>query len=112
MRSETHLEELAYSTRPPSAAWVKELRLAPKVVGGRREEILTAALELTEDIAEKSPVAVKVTEEPFSHTPANQVGFYLRFLDSPNISVPDNLQYNVARGVGGVKNCGKLPSPT
>lgn len=56
------VHELAYSTRPFSAAEAKELGLVSKVVDGGRQEVLGAALALAKTIAEKSPVAVMGTK--------------------------------------------------
>lgn len=61
------VRELAYSARPFSAAEAKELGLISKVVGGGRQEVLDAALELAKSIAAKSPVAVLGTKRLLLH---------------------------------------------
>lgn len=65
------VHELAYSTRPFSAAEAKELGLVSKVVEGGRQEVLNATLELAKKIAEKSPVAVMGTKRLLLHARDN-----------------------------------------
>ncbi|KAF9644685.1 ClpP/crotonase [Thelephora ganbajun] len=80
------VHELAYSTRPFSAAEAKELGLVSKVVEGGRQEVLNVALELAKNIAEKSPVAVVGTKRLLLHARDN--------------TVAGNLEYTVAWNAG------------
>lgn len=52
------LHELAYTARNFSAAEAEKLGLVSRVVQGSRDEVLAAALQTAQLIAEKSPIAV------------------------------------------------------
>jgi Enoyl-CoA hydratase/carnithine racemase len=61
------LRELAYTARPFSAAEGEKIGLLSKVVGGGRDEVVRAALDLAKIIAQKSPIAVAGTKQLISH---------------------------------------------
>lgn len=59
--------ELAYTARNFTAAEAAQLGLLSKVVEGGRDEVVSAALVLAEEIATKSPVAVAGTKALLNH---------------------------------------------
>lgn len=54
--------ELAYTARMFSSGEAERLGLVSRVVGGGRDAVVAAALQLANDIASKSPVAVSGTK--------------------------------------------------
>ncbi|KAI0641223.1 ClpP/crotonase [Trametes meyenii] len=61
------MHELAYTGRNFSAAEAEKLGLVSRVVEGGRNEVVAAALELAQQVAEKSPVAVAGTKHILLH---------------------------------------------
>ena len=61
------MNELAFTARNFSAAEAERCGLVSRVVPGRREEVVRAALELAGEIAGKSPVAVVGTKRVLLH---------------------------------------------
>ncbi|KAG0699496.1 ClpP/crotonase-like domain-containing protein [Suillus ampliporus] len=73
------VRELAYTGRTFSSDEAEKLGLVSRVVGGGREAVVAAALQLARDIASKSPVAVTGTKHLLLH--------------ARDHSVAENLQY-------------------